>query len=211
MMTTAARIDWTDVGSAARHLAGNWQRDFQCFVWFRAGELEDADQWAIVYTSGRDVGLLAQSNHAEVSKRLAPFMEGDDPDVVAEDHNHWAVGFLSGFSLRVFHGDGSITPAFEEWCRIREELDNYPVLNESDYSEREYQATLDNYRHEMWRHKNFPEGWEAEVYSWFSDRGLDRYIEDRDDQGGWADEAAILEALRGLGLMPAVIVDRRGP
>jgi hypothetical protein len=82
-MTTQQGIDWSDVEAAARQLAGNW-RDFDCFAWRRGYDLEDADQWAILYTSGRDSGLLAQSNHAEITKLLAPFTEGDDPDVVAE-------------------------------------------------------------------------------------------------------------------------------
>jgi hypothetical protein len=138
-------------------------------------------------------------------------MEGDDPPVVPETHSHWANGYIEGFSIRVFESDGSITPAFEEWCRIQDDLDGYPLLDESDLSERELEATLLNYGHEMWRHNNLPNGWEAEVYSWFSDHGLDRYIESRDDQGGWADEEAILEALRDLGLIPTVIVDNLEP
>jgi hypothetical protein len=82
-MATQQGIDWSDVEAASRQLAGNW-RDFDCFAWRRGYDLDDADQWAILYTSGRDSGLLAQSNHAEIIKLLAPFTEGDDPDVVAE-------------------------------------------------------------------------------------------------------------------------------
>lgn len=205
-MATTAGIDWCDIPAAAKAMAGNWE-DFSCFIWYRSNELDTPSDWCIVYTSGRDAGLLSQSNHVEITKRLARFMEGDNPNVVAEDHNHWAVGFLSGFSIRVFHGDGSITPAFEEWCRIKEDLDTYPVLNESDYSERELEATLDNYRSEMWRHRDLPEGWQVEVYRWFSDHGLDRFIESRDDQGGYAAEESIVEALLDLGLMPTVTVD----
>jgi hypothetical protein len=103
-------IDWKDVESAAKQLAGNW-RQFDCFAWHRGHDLEDSDQWAIFYTSGRDAGLLAQSNHAEVVKLLAPFTEGDDPDLVFESHSHWAVGHVDGFSIRV-HGKDGITAAF---------------------------------------------------------------------------------------------------
>ena len=38
-----------DIEDAATKAAGNWQ-DFNCFVWWRERELEDADQWAIIYT-----------------------------------------------------------------------------------------------------------------------------------------------------------------
>ena len=201
-----ASIDWSDVESAASRLAGNW-RDFGCFAWRRGYDLDDSNAWTIYYTGHRDSGLLAQSNHDEITKLLVPFTDGDDPDVVAESHSHWAVGHVDGFSIRVFGKDGGITEAFEEFCRINAMLDDYPILNESDYSEREYEATLENYRGEMWAtKKELPENWESEVYSWFSDNGRDRYIENRDDQGGWRSKEQIVEALQELGLLPTVVV-----
>jgi hypothetical protein len=45
-MTTATRIDWTDVEAAARELAGNWRR-FDSFAWHRAYVLDDADRWMV--------------------------------------------------------------------------------------------------------------------------------------------------------------------
>jgi hypothetical protein len=200
-------IDWTDVEAAAKSTAGNWRR-FSCFAWHRGYGLENADCWAIFYTSRRDAGLLDQSNHAEIARLLGPFMEGDDPDVVAESHAHWAVGCLDGFSIRVFRKGGGITDAFTEFCRIKQKLEDYPILNECDYSEREYAATLENYRSEMWAVRNeLPEGWESEVYRWFSDHGHDSFTESRDDQGGWAPRENITEALYDLGLLPSVVVE----
>ena len=99
---------------------------------------------------------------------------------------------------------GASRPAFEEFCRIKEELEAYPVLNESDYSDREYEATLENYREELWRLRDeLPEGWEGEVFTWFSDNGHDEFTENRDDQGGWAPREEILKALEALGLLSA--------
>ena len=46
---------------AATQAAGNWQR-FNSFIWFRDREVQDAEQWAIIYTHNRDSGLLDQSN-----------------------------------------------------------------------------------------------------------------------------------------------------
>lgn len=201
-MATRQITDWSNVTSAAEALAGNW-RGFDSFAWHRAYELDDADKWAIWYTSHRDAGLLAQSNRQAIDKRLEPFAEGDNPDVVFESHSHWAVGHVDGFSVLVFKPDGTITPAFEEFCRIKEELDAYPILDESDYSEREHEATLENYREELWRLRDvLPEGWEAEVYGWFSDNGHDEFTENRDDRGGWAPREKIIEALAALGLFP---------
>jgi hypothetical protein len=98
---------------AAKKAAGNWQR-FASFVWFRDKDVEDADRWAIIYTHNRDSGLLDQSNASVIAKAMAPFTEGDDPDVVFESHSHWAVGHVDGFSIRVFDGDGEITEAFRK-------------------------------------------------------------------------------------------------
>jgi hypothetical protein len=206
-MLTTQSIDWGDVKSAAVALAGNW-REFDCFAWSRGYDLEDGDQWMVWYTSSRDAGLLEQSNETAINERLRPISEGDDADLVFERHSHWAVGFLDGFSIRVFKADGTITPAFEDFCKIKQDLEIHSVLNEADYSQREYQATLENYRGEMWSLRNeLPEGWEAEVYSWFCDNGMDQFTENLDDRGGWAPRQKIIEALQAIGLLPTVVVE----
>ena len=97
---------------AAKVAAGNW-RKFESFAWHRARDLDDADNWAIVYTNNRDSGLLDQSNAAAIDKAMEPFTEADDPDVVAEHHHHWACGWIDGYSIRVYR-NGQITEAFKE-------------------------------------------------------------------------------------------------
>jgi hypothetical protein len=150
-MTTTG-LDWSNVEAAAKQLAGNW-RNFDSFAWSRGSDLEDRDRWCIWYTSHRDARLLEQSNETAITDRLRPFSEGDDPDLVFESHSHWAVGYLKGFSVRVYR-DGSITAAFKEFCRIKEALDDYPILDDEDYTAREYEATLENYCNEMWRQRD---------------------------------------------------------
>ena len=206
-MATTQAIDWTDLETAGKALAGAW-RDIPCFCWHRGYELDDADRWMLWYSSSRDAGLLEQSNAEVFNDRLRPFSEGDDPDLVFERHSHWAVGYLDGFSIRVYRTDGSITTAFEAFCEVKEALADYPILDETDYSEREWRETLDNYRSEMWREKDLPEGWEAEVYSYFSDNCMDEFTENKDDRGGWAPREKIVEALQALGLLPTVVVER---
>jgi hypothetical protein len=201
---TRTKIDWNDVAVAARQMAGNWRR-FDDFIWSRGYRLPDADQWMLYYTSHRDAGLLAQSNHKLTTERLAPFSTGDDPDLVFERHGHFAFGYVDGLSLRVYHADGTITAAFREFCRLQEQLDNHPILDEQDHGRRECEATLANYREAMGRLKDgLPQGWEAQVYSWFCDHDQDRYGANRDDQGGHAPREAILAALHDLGLLPNV-------
>ena len=130
----------------------------------------------------------------------SPSREGDDPDVVMESHSHWAVGHVDGFCIRVFR-DGEITDAFQTYHDLAERLADYPILDESDYGEREYVATVENIADAAWRLKgeyDLPEGWEGDVYSWLSDH-RQRAVENRDDQGGYPEEDDLRAAFEALG------------
>ena len=188
-----------ELNEAALEAAGNWQR-FKCFVWFRDSEIEDPENWSVIYTHNRDSGLLDQSNAAVIAKAMQPFADADDPDVVFESHNHWAVGHVDGFSVRVFK-DGQVTEAFKAYNDLVERMAIYPILDESDYSEREYEATFANIADSAWRLKdefNLPADWIGEVYSWFSDHD-ERAIDNRDDQGGYPRENELKAAFTALG------------
>jgi hypothetical protein len=183
---------------AARQAAGNWQK-FECFCWFRESEIDDPNPWSIIYTHNRDSGLLDQSNADAIAEALEPFTGGDHPDIVTETHDHWAVGHVDGFSIRVYR-DGEITDAFRTYHDLMEQLDGYPVLDEEDYSRREYEATCENIADAAWRVKHeytLPDGWEGAVCSWLSDH-RQRAVENRDDQGGYPEEDDLREAFDAL-------------
>ena len=197
-MVTAI-IEELDLEEAAKELAGNWQ-DFTCFAWFREKDIESPDDWAIIYTHHRDSGLLDQSNAEAIAEAMQPFSDGDDPDVVFESHHHWAVGHIDGFSIRVFK-DEKITEAFRTYHDLQARLADYPILDEDDYSYREYEATLENITDAAWRLKNqyeLPDGWESEVYCWLSDHDQGE-IENRDDRAGYPSEKALRRAFQALG------------
>lgn len=184
---------------AAQEAAGNWQR-WTCFVWLRDHEIEDPENWAIIYTHNRDSGLLDQSNADAIAEAMEPFTDGDDPDVVMESHNHWAVGHVDGFSIRVYR-NGEITQAFRTYHDLMEQLNGYSILDEADYSERELEATLENIGDAAWRVKDeytLPNGWESDVYSWLSDNRSSA-VENRDDQGGYPEEDDLRAAFDALG------------
>jgi|SRR5579872_5015285 len=197
------RLGELELKVAAKQAAGNW-RTFSCFIWFKARDLKDADNWTVIYHSNRDSGLLDQSNAAVIEKALRPFTEGNDPDVVFESHSHWAVGHVDGASIRVFRR-GRITKAFKVYHEMAERMADYPILDESDYSEREYEATYQNVGEAAWRMKrefDLPDGWQSEVYSWLSEN-RDHALESRDDQGGWPDETDLEAAFEALGFQRA--------
>lgn len=190
---------------AAQDAAGNWQR-FNSFVWFRDGELADADKWAVIYTHHRDSGLLDQSNAKVINAAMSLFTQGDDPDVVFESHSHWAVGSITGFSVRVFQGR-KVTAAFRKYHELAVQMDDYPILDEADYCDREYEATVENIVDAAWRLKKdfeLPEGWEYEVYGWLSDNSSSE-LENCDDQGGYPSEDALREAFEALGFSGATV------
>lgn len=105
---------------AAKQAAGNWKK-FDSFVWWREREINDSHNWAIVYTHHRDSSLIDQSNAAVINKAMMPFTEGDDVSVVPESHNHWAVGYIDGFSIRVYKR-GRITKAFKVYHELERRL-----------------------------------------------------------------------------------------
>jgi len=198
-----SKLGTLDLEDAAKEAAGNWQR-FNCFVWFKVSELKDADQWAIFYTHHRDSGLLDQSNAAVIRKALLPFTRGKNPNVVFESHSHWAVGHIDAVCLRIFKR-GQITEAFGKYHRLSEEMDAYPILDETDYCNREYEATLENIPMAAWKLKGqfaLPEHWEGHVYDWLSEH-RDRAVENRDDQGGWPEEEDLEAAFDALGYQRA--------
>lgn len=121
-----------DLEAAAQAAVGNW-KTFEYHAWYRADDLTDADNWCVVFTHHRDSDLLDQSNAVAIKAALDTFTKGKNPDAVAESHNHWAVGWMGGVSIRVFKR-GRITKAFRKWHELAQRLADYPVLDDWDYS-----------------------------------------------------------------------------
>ena len=125
-----------------KDLRGN-HRKFDSFAWFNRPE--DDENWCIVYTHSRDSGIVVRSNAACIEKELTPFTEGEDPDAVPEVHNHWACGWVDGYAIRVLDPDGKPTAAFVKWVELQLALEDYPILDEDDVSEREDAAVCEDW------------------------------------------------------------------
>jgi hypothetical protein len=183
----------------AKEAVGNW-RSFSDFGWSRQYDIDDLDNWAIFYTHNRDSRLLEECNANAINEAMELFTDGDDPDVVMESHRHWAVGHVDGFSMRIFR-NGEIIEAFKTYHELMERLEDYPILDEEAYSNREYEATIENIGDASYGIKDeyeLPEGWESEVFSWFWDH-RQRAVENRDDQGGYPDHDDLRAAFDALG------------
>lgn len=197
----ANRLGELDLEEAAKEAAGNWAR-WDSFAWFRDSELERPEDWFIYYGRHRDSGLLDQSNSIQIGKALQPFIDADtdDPDVIEEDHSHFLVGWIRGWSVLVYR-DGQITEAFKVLHGLLERMAIYPVLSDEHYSQMELDATYDNIPLAAAGIKDdyeLPEEWADQVYQWLSDNRCNA-LENVDDQGGWPDEDDIRAAFDALG------------
>lgn len=134
--------------------------------------------WPNHYSAGvgqsRDSDALERSNFAYMLKALGG--ESDVVTVVRE--NHWAVGWVEWIAIE---DDGSEESAIalETADRLRGKLDDYPVLDESDWSEREMEEA-----NEVWK----------SCYNW---RERIEYIRKHRNQFETHDLADLLQCVRG--------------
>lgn len=173
--------------------AGNWH-ELESFCWFERPD--DADEFCIYHLNHRDSGLLDQSNADATRKALEPF----DDDVRLETFSHWAVGWIDAVAVRVE------TRAYRTLCDIIDQLSEYPILDETDYSERECEATLENIREEILYIVGedmlgpiLPDGFEVEIVHWLDNS--DKYsneTENLDDQGGYPSNESLVAAVSAL-------------
>lgn len=97
-----------------------------------------------------------------------------------------------------------ITDAFRSYCALRGRLDDYPILDETDYYNREYDAALDWIRQEGKRHvkDGAHEGWPAQVFDLvWNNPDFEGELHNTDDTGATPSEESIKWALGELGLL----------
>lgn len=167
-------------------------------------------------------GLMDESNMAFIEKKMKEI----DPDQVNWSLNHGAY-YSVNIGIRVYDDNFKLTPAFIVYADMSIEMnDKYPILDEDDYSEREYEATHSNIKEAIRYVKtdfdqagNFDEidadqmACEVEQYisdheydklpggNFTSDRTFNGQLESRDDRGAWPDDDAIEAALLALGYL----------
>ena len=105
------------------------------FAW-HIDPAEVAD-WHIVCTRTRDSSELAESNF-EVAHARIKAIDAEHVDI--HRFGHWACGWIEYLCVKAG------TAAYAEGERIAEAIEQYPVLDECDFSERE-QASADR----VWR------------------------------------------------------------
>lgn len=113
-----------------------WPRDYM------------GESWTDYYGSGvgqsRDSSCLEQSNFAEMLSALRRV--SDTVQVVHE--SHWAVGWIKWIAIHE-----SDEKALREADRLMGRLENYPALNEDDWTQREWDAACDYWEQCGWRER----------------------------------------------------------
>lgn len=141
-------IDDTDLIKAASEALARTP-DFGYF-----GDLDLFGSWGFTISQHRDSGILDCSNYRCILRDLDAHIEshGCDPDDYRDEvhSSHWAVGWIDQVAVRVLiDPDGEIIPsnitgAFRWITAVALSLtEQYPVYDESDYSDEEYAKALE--------------------------------------------------------------------
>lgn len=154
----------------------------------------------------RDSGLLTQSNAVAIKAALEKFPEYSDKWELV-NCSHWAVGWVNHLSFEVYDDSGNESPILDVLIDIHNQLCDYPVLDEDDYSQRESEATIENIKDacQYWRYNDLnnddlslPENYEYTLDSWFAEHDYSA-IENTDDRGGYPSDEQLYNAFVALG------------
>lgn len=153
----------------------------------------------------RDSTLLTQSNSAEIQKRFKNLLDHERAEI--NHTGHFGYGWCDHLSFPVVEYTNVLhtrvpreSAAYRLWQQIQDDLNDYPILNEIDYGEREVEATLENIESAMWSHKHkiLPPDYIDLLYAWFMDNDY-AAIESCDDRGGYPDDDQLARAFAALG------------
>lgn len=148
----------------------------------------------------RDSDILDKSN----AKSMIATLESDPS--LADDWeivscSHWAVGWVEHLSFRVIDGDGKLSRVARVIKGIYNALEDYPILDERDFSRMEYEDTIENIENHYCRgklHDDVPEDWASQMFSWFWDNDQ-AAVEPCDGGGGYPDDKQFEACARDLG------------
>jgi len=102
------------------------------------GYYGERENWLVVIARTRDSRVLETSNFECARVRLEKALPGG---CEVELFGHWACGWIEALIV-----DPANVGAVAEANTIRAELDAYPVLDEGDFSQREWDAMLSLWR-----------------------------------------------------------------
>jgi hypothetical protein len=121
---------------AKRHAPSAFDGPSNYISWDREAENEIAAWWVLPCGRNRDSDCLTESNFAVALKMLG----GEGENVQIHRFGHWACGW---YELIVVRPETDQARIAEE---IEGSLEEYPVLDDSDFSDREHEAATVTWR-----------------------------------------------------------------
>jgi len=114
------------------------------FGWFGGDEMFVTWSFAGINLAVNSDDVLQESNFHVISKDL---MERFPDDFDIAGVKHWAVGPMDQLRVRILKSDGivafeNVTDAFKALIHWHDLLESYPVADESDFYDREYEAEI---------------------------------------------------------------------
>lgn len=147
----------------------------------------DYSDYYVIFGHHRDSDMLQESNYDTILELLKPY------DIEVISFGSWLVGWTEDIMI---HEDNLTTEARNTIQSIYEDLEGYPVLDESDYSSREYDYALtvidDMCTAQYLDLDNLPDDWKEQVFSSMWDN--DCYIQ----EDSWPEEQTFIDALKQL-------------
>lgn len=170
-----------------------------------SGRDEIFDTWTLgPVLEHRDSDILDQSNSFAIQKALT-----DHPEFNGQweiNHcGHWTVGWVDHLSYKtvvvtkVLHTEIKRESDISKFItELYEQIERYPILDEQDYSEREYESVLWSIRDSAeWFAKQYdielPDNYEYDLYRWYDDNGEDMF------EDFYPDDNVIEKAMKELG------------
>jgi len=126
---------------------------------------EVLDNWVFFLLDNRDSDLLAQSNSDAIREDLSQWPD----DVIFGTASHWGVGWVNFAFVRPYDEHGAFTAAMLSLTEIHCALSEYPVLDDGDYSRRQYEAQLESIDETFGRYCDSgltPDDWTERVFTY---------------------------------------------
>ena len=104
------------------------------------------DNWVFFTLDNRDSDILAQSNADAI---VAELEQWKGQDVIFGTASHWGFGWVDFAFVRPYDEHGHLTLAMLSLAEMHCALSEYPILDEEDFSRREYERQLESIREEL--------------------------------------------------------------
>lgn len=131
---------------------------------------KDYSDYYILYSHHRDSDILNESNYQTIKKQFI-----DLNGVIEICSNHWAVGWVETILIHK-----SAEETIEKGIEILERLSDYPVLDERDLSNREYDLAYE-YSNDIMNEIDNAQGYfcsgywvDEDIPDWMKDRGFNK-------------------------------------